>query len=229
MKIILSRKGFDSSNGGHASPILPDGKMLSLPIPSSREWDNLEYREIFTPEDKTYHQLIEELKTGFAIGHQSVHLDPDLVKCVRQRKPGWRPAFGQYDKAAGHLRNQGVAKGDLFLFFGWFQHTKYVNGQVRFRGKSKNGFHAIFGFLEIGDIIIANEGTEFPNWLNAHPHAKCVYTKCTNNTIFVAKPKLSFDSKIPGGGLLNLTNGFVLQKKDTRKVDGILIRKYFRT
>ncbi len=28
MKIILSRKGFDSANGGQASPILPDGTML---------------------------------------------------------------------------------------------------------------------------------------------------------------------------------------------------------
>ena len=35
MKFILSRKGFDSSNGGIASPILPDGTMLSLPIPVS--------------------------------------------------------------------------------------------------------------------------------------------------------------------------------------------------
>ncbi|MEZ4682601.1 MAG: hypothetical protein R2932_51180 [Caldilineaceae bacterium] len=35
MKIILSRKGFDSSSGGVASPILPDGTLLSLPIPDA--------------------------------------------------------------------------------------------------------------------------------------------------------------------------------------------------
>lgn len=35
MKIILSRKGFDSSNGGCASPIFPDGRLVSLPIPAS--------------------------------------------------------------------------------------------------------------------------------------------------------------------------------------------------
>lgn len=34
MRIILSRKGFDSEYGGCASPILPDGKMISMPIPS---------------------------------------------------------------------------------------------------------------------------------------------------------------------------------------------------
>ena len=33
MKLVLSRKGFDSSSGGCPSPILPDGQMLSLPIP----------------------------------------------------------------------------------------------------------------------------------------------------------------------------------------------------
>ena len=35
MKIILSRKGFDSENGGYASPILPDGSLVSLPIPNT--------------------------------------------------------------------------------------------------------------------------------------------------------------------------------------------------
>lgn len=33
MKLILSRKGFDSSAGKAPSPIFPDGGMLSLPIP----------------------------------------------------------------------------------------------------------------------------------------------------------------------------------------------------
>lgn len=36
MKLILSRKGFDTHNGGGPSPILPDGRMLSLPIPERR-------------------------------------------------------------------------------------------------------------------------------------------------------------------------------------------------
>ena len=37
MKIILSRKGFDSgkSSGCFPSPILPNGKIISFPIPSS--------------------------------------------------------------------------------------------------------------------------------------------------------------------------------------------------
>lgn len=37
MRLILSRKGFDSSSafGACASPILPDGQLISLPIPHS--------------------------------------------------------------------------------------------------------------------------------------------------------------------------------------------------
>ena len=34
MKVILSRKGFDSANGGIASPILEDGAIVSFPIPA---------------------------------------------------------------------------------------------------------------------------------------------------------------------------------------------------
>ena len=33
MKIILSRKGFDSANGGIVSPIFEDGTMVSFPFP----------------------------------------------------------------------------------------------------------------------------------------------------------------------------------------------------
>jgi len=33
MRIILSRKGFDSGSGGCPSPIFPDGSMFAMPIP----------------------------------------------------------------------------------------------------------------------------------------------------------------------------------------------------
>ncbi len=54
MKIILSRKGFDSSSGKQANPIMPDGTLLSLPIPdeedtntfSSLQWEGSSYFDI---------------------------------------------------------------------------------------------------------------------------------------------------------------------------------------
>ena len=46
MKVILSRKGFDSQYGGMPSPILPDGTLLSLPIPSKTDMET-KYRGFF--------------------------------------------------------------------------------------------------------------------------------------------------------------------------------------
>jgi hypothetical protein len=43
MKIILSRKGFDAKFGGKPSPILPDGTLLSLPIPNMKYVSNILY------------------------------------------------------------------------------------------------------------------------------------------------------------------------------------------
>ena len=44
MKIILSRKGFDSEYGGYPSPILPNGQMISLPIPDQK--DDIKYSDV---------------------------------------------------------------------------------------------------------------------------------------------------------------------------------------
>ena len=48
MKVILSRKGFDSSNGGCPSPILPDGTLLSLPIPTDDrdKYEDLSWKRV---------------------------------------------------------------------------------------------------------------------------------------------------------------------------------------
>ena len=211
MKIILSRKGFDSSSGGHASPILPDGKMLSLPI--SVVSDNLAYREILAPDGRTYEQIIQELDTGAKFARQGAHLDPDLDENARPRRPGWRPAFGTSRSPAGHLENHSVSEGDLFLFFGWFQHTEDINGQLRFRGNTKNGFHAIFGYLEIGEIIPANEGLPLPNWLHDHPNVMPYRRKMSKNRIYVATEKLSFHNSLPGGGAFQFDERKMLTKK----------------
>ena len=62
MKVILSRKGFDSSNGGCPSPILPDGTLLSLPIPSQDRdaYEALSFRGL------NYGTLLEQLRPGQA-------------------------------------------------------------------------------------------------------------------------------------------------------------------
>ena len=210
MKIVLSRKGFDSSSGGHPSPILPDGEMLSLPIPV--EWDELSYDEIYAPSGKTYAEVIEELDAGAEIGCEGAHLDPDLAPRTRPRPPDWLPAFGQIEGSATHLRSQGVSVGDLFLFFGWFQHTEEVHGRIRFRDDD-NGFHAIFGYLQIGEVFVADEAAQLPDWLNYHPHAATVRRKRKNNMVYVAAPKLSLHPAYPGAGVFQFDNRKVLTKQ----------------
>ena len=211
MRIILSRKGFDSSSGGYASPILPDGKMLNLPIPS---WaDELEFRKIRAPGDKTFEQIINELCPRANTAGQGAHLDPDLVASARNRTQGWRPAFGTSMAPASHLDNQCVSEGDLFLFFGWFRHTKEVNGQLCYSGDRK-GFHAIFGYLEIGEIIRVHEETQLPSWLQDHPNAMPYYRgRTTNNRIYVSKETLSFLPNTPGGGAFQFNERMMLTKK----------------
>ena len=97
MKIILSRKGFDSANGGIVSPIFEDGTMVSFPIPSDDEdtYDSLYYNGI------QYSQILRDLQYK---GGDHCHLDPDLdLGRRRERIDGWFPAFGQRNAAAAYL------------------------------------------------------------------------------------------------------------------------------
>ncbi len=128
MRIILSRKGFDSSYGGCPSPILPDVTLLSLPIPSKN--DGVKYLELYY-EEKSYFQIIKELKPGTKIKeYYNCHLDPDIrdLKIVND----WAPLFGQEGGAQTHLVNNNVCEGDIFLFFGWFKQTELKQGKLFF-------------------------------------------------------------------------------------------------
>jgi len=208
VKIILSRKGFDSRNGGYPSPVLPDGKMLSLPIPI--EGESLSYDAISAPEEKSYAKIIEELGAGVNVGNRGAHLDPDLMANVRGRMAGWRPAFGQCGAAGSHLDNCGVSEGDVFLFFGWFQHTETVAGRLSYCS-GINGFHVIFGYMEIGAIVRSNAEGKEKVWLLNHPHAKLEWA---NDRIYVAAPNLSFHPALPGGGVFEFDERLRLTKKE---------------
>ena len=123
MKVILSRKGFDSSNGGIPSPILPDGTLLSLPIPAKVDtvtFDQLCYGGV------SYASILSQLRgKEDKRNHFNCHLDPDIREDVYPENiANWQAAFGQIKSAQGVLKNQGVGEGDLFLFFGWFRQTE---------------------------------------------------------------------------------------------------------
>src|ERR1019366_2374960 len=119
MKICLSRKGLDSESGKMASPILPCGCLCPIPIPYARS--DVLYSDIHFGA-RTLQEIRVALKSNSS--NELAHLDPDLRQNALAYPPdAWRPAFGQSGAAAGHLINQGVGAGDLFIFFGWFRKT----------------------------------------------------------------------------------------------------------
>jgi hypothetical protein len=211
VKIILSRKGFDSSVGGCASPILPDGTMLSLPIPTST--DIASFDDIRVPGGRTYADVI-----GSLLGKQSpilqkaAHLDPDLASGALERKPGWRGALGQTGAAAGHLRNQQVGPGDLFLFYGWFRPVESHGNEFRFMSRD-SGFHAIFGYLEVSEVFTAPTLKMLPDWLKHHPHAIPARLKNPTNTFYVSAPALSGNAPKPGWGTFRFNERLVLSHR----------------
>jgi len=209
MRVIFSRKGFDSENGGISSPILPDGQVLSIPIPENNGCQA--YKDLKVG-DKTYLDLLKELGRK-TTNDELCHLDPDIYHNVLIRPSGWRPLFGQEEAAQGHLRNQHVNKGDLFLFFGWFKKTvEGPDGILAWDRMDKQGKHVLFGYLEIGEIYTVDSGIKLPLWMNSHPHAYDNHRKKCNNTIYVASEKLTLAPSLPGAGTFRLTDKVVLTK-----------------
>ena len=112
MKVILSRKGMDSTSGGMASPILPDGTLLSLPIPDNTV--GTAYKDLFY-KGQRLEKIIRQLCPKFDFGkNPTCHLDPDIYKDIEGRTATneWKPAFGQHGVSAvqqGGVRQIGRA------------------------------------------------------------------------------------------------------------------------
>ena len=189
MKIVLSRKGFDSKNGGKPSPVFPDGTTLSLPIPLPGA--PTQFRDVLW-RDSSLEPIVECLSKHR--GEDSCHLDPDLRADALQRSPEWRPTFGQDGAAQGHLKRQGVRPGDLFLFFGWFRPVAQ-HGRDKWRYvEDAPSVHRLFGWLQVSEILTigpdpASARTERP-WLSAHPHLHG-HSWPDNNTVYISTPTLS--------------------------------------
>lgn len=188
VKLILSRKGFDSSYGGVASPIFPDGTLLSLPIPDPM--GAVTYHDLRWGEHPLG-DLVEALTRGRLARETCAHLDPDLYAALCPRLSGWRPLFGQDGAAQSHLANQGVGVGDLFLFFGWFRAVEQRHGHYHFV-KAAPDQHLIYGWLQVGAVLAGEEiGQAAPAWAAAHPH--CVGGRGTRNTLYRASERLTIN------------------------------------
>ncbi|QDH77809.1 hypothetical protein FKX85_01605 [Echinicola soli] len=207
MRIILSRKGFDAQYGGQPSPILPDGALLSLPIPEPR--DTLAFEDLRHGEH-TYWDIIRSLHPATKLsGASTCHLDPDLDRKVLPRDPTWRPLLGQTGAAQGHLAKCGVGKGDLFLFFGTFRQAEMGDDGLVYQ-KGAPVVHLIFGYLEVGEVV--DQFDAFRSEMHYHAHAQERFREMKNNCIYRASEQLSFLPERPGGGILNFHQGLQLTK-----------------
>ena len=140
--------------------------------------------------------------TGGTISSESeAHLDPDLRFNSLPRLKGWRPLFGQAGSAQGHLKNQGITKGDIFVFYGWFRKAKCVGGKYQYI-KNAPDLHVIFGWLQVEKIIPVSRKEIAPQWALYHPHFNRPQNY-SNDSVYVATKELKipgYNLNLPGAG-----------------------------
>ena len=149
MRIIFSRKGFDSSAGGGPSPIV-DGRPISMPIPAGAASQT-------SFGDLGLGDLASWASRGKFAAGDLCHHDPMFLAdrtC----------AFGQCGAAQTHLERQGVGLGDVFVFFGLFAER----GSDGRRGEPH---HRIFGYLRVEEMIPLSRGAPAGLIDLKHPHA----------------------------------------------------------
>jgi hypothetical protein len=170
MKLILSRKGFDSAAGGVPSPILPDGRFFSLPIPhtTAPSAHATTYAQI-DAHGRSAAEVLGDLEPSCEWSEVRAHLDPDLRKGALPRLRGWRPLFGQAGAAQQHRRGEGGGAGDLFLFFGWFRRTRWAGRRLEYVPGAPD-IHVLFGWLEVGEVWAVGR-CRLPGYAQRHPHA----------------------------------------------------------
>lgn len=166
MKIIFSRKGFDSGSGGGSSPIV-DGKPVSLPIPDSKGIARTTYGDLGLG-------VLASAASRGAYGADSLcHHDPMFL-------PDDRCVFGQVGAAQTHLANHDVGRGDVFLFFG------------RFEGDGQSPHHRIFGYCKVERVIdlASCEKTVRAEYAALyHPHALGMHGN--NDTLYVGPGRMA--------------------------------------
>ena len=215
MKVILSRKGFDSSAGGKPSPILKNGQIFSIPIPTNDKNSPHRYSDVVVNDINAADMLS-------LVGAKKLHMDTTChFDPILKFNFG---LFGQAGNAQRELDNLGVREGDLFLFFGWFR--DFYSGQ-------NADYHHIFGWLQIDQVIRGSEQIrEFCAISGiAHPHACADETRFKYNTLFVSHPKskLKFlDLDIEGHGLFPRTsNKLILTEQGRTRSNWYMPKKYF--
>lgn len=228
MKLVLSRKGFDSGSGGCFSPYDHEtGKYIWFPIPEkvNSYSNNIRYSDIIVKDEylsglkgSNLSEIYKGLKRTDRLKLRKyeyasidnnelfAHFDPMLgvppwMEESENCKVGM--GFGQFN-AAPQLGNHDVNRGSIFLFFGGFQSIS----------NRKISGHYIYGWLKVKKRIETyKECKEIIEEykLNHHPHiTEAAFTRNQKNYIFLPDEWLFEDLKIPGCGYFTKLNDSLL-------------------
>lgn len=196
MKVILSRKGFDTQYGGVPNAVLPDGSLLAFPIEDGK---SIIRGDEIRRGGESIGLAAEQLTGGKLARGYRAHLDPDLDFAAYPRRAGWRQVLGQTGSALGHLQRQGVGPGDLFLFFAWFRPVER-QGQGWAYVSDTPPVHLFWGWLHVGAV---HAHTALPaseaGWLAYHPHLQRSARK--EHRLYVASDGFTVGGRrVAGGG-----------------------------
>ena len=188
MKIVFSRKGWDSSAGGGPSPIFPNGSIHSLPIPEPNS--GIAASSLTPP--TLFHLGVPHLGPLFSnlsgrAGHSgatNVHVDPVPDPRICAAGTGITDAaFGQDSAAASHLDNQGVGVGSLFLFFGLFRRIEKAGSNWRYVPQAP-AIHLVWAWLHVGRVVYPGV-SPIPAGLGHHPHVRRATSYPNNNRLYL--------------------------------------------
>lgn len=168
--------------------------MVALPIPSKKS--PIRYKDIRWQE-YNLGMLVSGLTGGRISASHFAHLDPDIRSDSLSRHAEWRPLFGQAGAAQGHLRNNSVQAGDIFLFFGLFRNLIQLSGKLEWDKRSQPR-HIVWGWLQI-DEVLKVDGCNLSEyeWAKYHPHFHCNFG--INNTVYIARKNLKLPAVSSGG------------------------------
>lgn len=178
---------------------MPDGTMVSLPIPLPAAPKT--YQQIEWAPGRSMGELVQDLAPPRIRPNFRAHLDPDLRREALARPRHWRPLFGQIDQAQSHLAKHGVGPGDVFLFFGLFRPVGR-NGSGYAFVPGRRPAHVLFGWLQVAAVHTVDERTGPLHWARDHPHFHMA--RNPRNVVYVSAPVLTLPglrSAVPGAGV----------------------------
>ena len=226
-RLIISRKGFDSSSGGCPSPIFPDGTMYSLPVPGYDEEEPIRYKDLYHG-DINIGQVVEDLTRGRHPAWHLAGLDPDIRPDAVHRSENWRGLFGQVGPSQTHLAKQSVQVGDVFLFFGLFRRVEETRTGWRFiRGTPK--LHVLWGWLQIEQICKVDDIRHDGKFDWATYHCQFGWPSDPSNTLYITANRLNLNNTgiAAGAGVFPIIHERLILTRNGQSVSNWRLPRFF--